>query len=172
MGKQLPCNIIKERQVYGPSCDPWHVFDPSDHRSWLTSPSIKPPEKFMYVFAKLSKISSGSTWKNTSKKAGFGTWVGKTKREQILDGKGDVIGESRYLVFETNEIDATKTGVGFYGMHEYSLSGVNEGLDFANTTVLCKITYDPSKKTPISRKSGNKVAYHVSTSGNDQNKQE
>lgn len=179
MGEQLPCNIIKFRQVYGPSSNPWHVFDPNDQHSWLVSPDIKPTEKFMFVFAKLSKLSSSCTSKNTSKKAGCGTWVGKTKRDQIRDGEGNVIGEKRYLVFEIKEIDSAVTGVGFdlskvgyYKMHEYSLSGINEGLDSADSIVICKITYDSSKNPPINLKSGTKIADHVSRSSSEAQEEE
>ena len=165
MGEPLPCNTVKDREIYGPSCSPWRVFDPDDHGSWLKSPHVKASEKFMYVFARLSKISSSSGSKNTSKRAGCGTWVGKTKRDRIKDGEGNLIGEKRYLVFVINEVDCGETGAGFYSMHEYSLSGVNEGLDSADTTVLCRVTYDSAKKATISPKPGARVAAHVSASG-------
>nr|XP_017252536.1 PREDICTED: NAC domain-containing protein 89-like [Daucus carota subsp. sativus] len=164
MGEQLPCNTVKDREIYGPSCSPWRVFDPDDHGSWLKSPHVKASEKFMYVFARLSKISSSKGSKNTSKRAGCGTWVGRTKRDMIKDGEGNLIGEKRYLVFEINEVDCGETGVGFYSMHEYSLSGVNEGLDCADTTVLCRVTYDSAKKTKVSPNSSARVAATVSTS--------
>ncbi|KAK1375706.1 hypothetical protein POM88_031899 [Heracleum sosnowskyi] len=149
----LPCDIIKIRQVYGPTCDPWHVFYPNDHRLWFTSPDIKDTEKFTFAFVTLSKLckSITSNFKNTSKRAGCGTWVGKTRRDQITDDEGNVIGERRYLVFEIRDIDSAAgvggfdlSKVGFYRMHEYSLSGLNSGFDSANTTVLCKITHDSS----------------------------
>lgn len=184
MGKQLPCNLIKFRQVYGPTSNPWHVF-PNDDQSWLFSPHLKDTEKCMFVFSKLSKLSRSTALKktgskkagcvtseNTSKKAGFGTWDGKTTRKQIRDGKGNVVGERRYLVFEINEIDSGVSGfdwrkVGLFRMHEYSLSGINAGLDSAHSIVLCKITYDSSKACPINLKPGNNKACSINLkSGN------
>ncbi|KAL1827836.1 hypothetical protein ACET3Z_006248 [Daucus carota] len=52
-------------------------------------------------------------------------------------------------------------------MHEYSLSGVNEGLGSGGTTVLCRVTYDSAKKATISPKPGARAAGHVSTSGGE-----
>ncbi|KAK1358330.1 hypothetical protein POM88_051586 [Heracleum sosnowskyi] len=48
-------------------------------------------------------------------------------------------------------------------MHEYSLSGINVGLDSADIIVLCKITYDSSKECPIDLKSGAKFAGDVTS---------
>ncbi|XP_017244081.1 NAC domain-containing protein 53-like [Daucus carota subsp. sativus] len=167
MGGKLPCNMVRDKEVYGPFCSPWSVFDPNDDKFWLRSPHVKASEKFMYVFAKLSKISSSSGSKNTSKRAGCGTWVAKTKRDQIKDGEGNVIGEKRYLVFVINEVGNEEIGDGYYSMHEYSLTGVNEGLNFKDTIVLCRITYDSAKKTTVSPKPGGRIGDHVSRSGKE-----
>ncbi|KAL8122952.1 hypothetical protein AgCh_011077 [Apium graveolens] len=190
MGNQLPCNFIKFRQVYGPSSNPWHVF-PDDDQSWFFSPHLKDTEKCMFVFSKLSKVSRSNnskkassrkagfvTSENTSKKAGCGTWDGKTTRKQIRDGEGNVVGEKRYLAFEINEIDSGLIGfdwskIGFFKMHEYSLSGINAGLDSAHSIVLCKITYDSSKACTVNLKSGNRIAGNViRTSGEAREKEE
>ena len=169
--KQFSCNLVKNREVYGPCSNPWQVFDPKDE-CWLKSPRIKPSQKYMFVFTRLSKLSSSAASKNTSKKAGCGTWVGKTSRKKIRDDKGNLIGESRYLVFEINETHSTALGVGVdldklgsYTMHEYRLSGINEPLNSAeDTVVICKITHDSSKTPTIALKSGATMANCVSGS--------
>ncbi|KAK1394896.1 hypothetical protein POM88_013952 [Heracleum sosnowskyi] len=66
---------------------------------------------------------------NYVKKAGFGTWDGQTKRYEIRDCNGDLIGEKRFLVFEINDDSDQDLGkVGYWKMHEYHLRGVNEEL--------------------------------------------
>ncbi|KAL8096298.1 hypothetical protein AgCh_037310 [Apium graveolens] len=166
--QQLPCNFIKHRQVYGPCSNPWSVFDSDD---WFRSPGLKKTEMCVFVFAKLSKLSrsKSGTWKNTSKRAGCGTWAGKGKQDEIVDCDGNVIGEKRYLVFEINDVDEAGfdvSKVGQYKMYEYSLSGLNSGLimNSGGTTVLCKIIYDHSKECQINVKSGAKLGCQVSRS--------
>ncbi|KAK1391027.1 hypothetical protein POM88_019205 [Heracleum sosnowskyi] len=60
--------LIKDKEVYGHGLNLCCVFDSND---WFRSPSLKPTEKCVYVFAKLSKLSRSNSdhWKNTSKRA-------------------------------------------------------------------------------------------------------
>ncbi|KAK1358352.1 hypothetical protein POM88_051608 [Heracleum sosnowskyi] len=176
--KQYPCNFIQFRQVYGACSNPWLIF-PKDDPSWFSSPHLKQTERCMFVFSKLSKVSISTGKKggsrkagkkgggcvgvgNTKKKAGWGTWDGQTSRKQIRDAEGNLIGEHRYLVFQLNEIESEVIGcdwreVGLYKMHEYSLSGINAGLNSDEPIVLCRITYDSSKKCKVDLKSGSGV---------------
>ncbi|KAK1398067.1 hypothetical protein POM88_007930 [Heracleum sosnowskyi] len=48
-------------------------------------------------------------------------------------------------------------------MHEYSLCGINVGLDSAHSIVLCKIAYDSSKPCTVNLKSGTKIAEIINT---------
>ncbi|KAK1367098.1 hypothetical protein POM88_042659 [Heracleum sosnowskyi] len=171
--KQLPCNLIKDKDVYGDASNPWSVFD-SNH--WFRFPGLKSTEKCVYVFARLSKLSKSNTGKNTSKTAGCGTWAGKGKQDKILDSQGRLIGEKKYLVFEINELDSVQADgmdlskIGQYKMHEFSLSGQNTALnsDAAATIVLCRITHDSSKVCTINlkSKSGTKNAQKVEGTSN------
>ncbi|KAK1378773.1 hypothetical protein POM88_025517 [Heracleum sosnowskyi] len=144
-------DFIKEKQVYGGlSCNPWQIFDPNEEaESWFVPP-FKKSEKVMYVFTNLSKIAKSSSEEtrsrvNMCKTAGRGTWVGETGKEKIMDCDGNVIGETRLLVFKNNEIDsaAGEAQFRYYKMHEYCLSGIYG----TSTLVLCKITYDSTKKS-------------------------
>ncbi|KAK1369501.1 hypothetical protein POM88_035596 [Heracleum sosnowskyi] len=152
LGQKLPCNVVEERQLYGAHANPWHVFDPENH-SWILS-EVTPGkfEKVTYVFVNLIKIATVEREKkigrdNYMKRAGCGTWYGKTSRTEIRDRfNGDVIGERRLLVFEIDEdSDQDLLKVGYWKMHEYSLRGVNENISNPRNTVLCKITYDSSR---------------------------
>ncbi|KAK1366967.1 hypothetical protein POM88_042528 [Heracleum sosnowskyi] len=179
MGIPLPCNMIKFKKVYGPSSNAWRVFDTNDCDSWFRTPGLKKTEKCMFVFVELCKLSrlNSSTSKNTSKRAGCGTWLAKGKQDSIVDCEGNVIGEKRYLVFEINNLDSVEAGfdlsrVGQFKMHEYSLSGVNAGLNSANSIVLCRITYDSSKQCPLNLKPGARTAIVVSSISEAQNKEE
>ncbi|KAK1385673.1 hypothetical protein POM88_023408 [Heracleum sosnowskyi] len=148
--QKLYCDIIKDRELYGPNCTPWDLFDVHDN-SWIVFKD-KPTEKIVYVFTTLSKLRKTDdvrSRENTCKKAGCGTWVGQNKKP-IKDGMGNLIGEKRMLVFEITEIgvEFDRSKAGYFKMHEYSLSGVNKG--FGSTAgddfVLCKITFDSAKK--------------------------
>ncbi|KAK1385677.1 hypothetical protein POM88_023412 [Heracleum sosnowskyi] len=148
--QKLYCDIIKDRELYGPKCTPWDLFDVHDN-SWIVFKD-KPTEKIVYVFTTLSKLRKTDdvrSRENTCKKAGCGTWVGQNKKP-IKDGMGNLIGEKRMLVFEITEIgvEFDRSKAGYFKMHEYSLSGVNKG--FGSTAgddfVLCKITFDSAKK--------------------------
>ncbi|KAK1354823.1 hypothetical protein POM88_048079 [Heracleum sosnowskyi] len=147
LGQNLIFDVVEEKQVYGPDCNPWKVFDVNHADSWFACPN-KRTEKVTYVFTNLSLISGNDSGVRTGKKAGCGTWGGKTGKTQILDFDGKVIGETKYLVFEVNEIvsGAGESQFSYFNMHEYCLSGVYEALDPSRNLVLCKITYDSSKK--------------------------
>ncbi|KAK1358358.1 hypothetical protein POM88_051614 [Heracleum sosnowskyi] len=156
--KQYPCNFIQFRQVYGACSNPWLIF-PKDDPSWFSSPHLKQTER------KAGCVGVG----NTKKKSGWGTWDGQTSRKQIRDAEGNLIGEHRYLVFELNEIDSEVIGcdwreLGLYRMHEYSLSGINAGLNSDEPIVLCRITYDSSKECKVDLKSGSKSVGDVTSS--------
>lgn len=89
---------------------------------------------------------------NFIKKAGCGTWDGQTKRTEIMDSNGHLIGEKRLLVFEINELVSDQddlSRVGYWKMHEYNLCGVNKDIPNPANTVLCKITLDYSKNPPV-----------------------
>ncbi|KAK1399578.1 hypothetical protein POM88_009441 [Heracleum sosnowskyi] len=155
LGRKLPTNVVEERQLYGPNADPWQVFDPENH-SWILS-EVSPGkfEKITYVFVNLTKKGAAGKKKKVSKdnyvkKAGCGTWDGQTKRYEIRDCNGVLIGEKRFLVFEINDdSDQDLSKVGYWKMHEYHLRGINEDISNPCNTVLCKITFDCSKNPPV-----------------------
>ncbi|KAK1389143.1 hypothetical protein POM88_017321 [Heracleum sosnowskyi] len=157
LGQDLIFDVVEEKQVYGPDCNPWKVFDVNHADSWFACPN-KPTEKVTYVFTNLSLISGNDSGVRTGKKAGCGTWGGKTGKTQILDFDGKVIGETKYLVFEVNEMvsGAGESQFSYFNMHEYCLSGVYEALDPSRNLVLCKITYDSSKKASFVEKPSKK----------------
>ncbi|KAK1374144.1 NAC domain-containing protein [Heracleum sosnowskyi] len=150
-GQKLPCNIVKDKMIYGPGANPWHVLDASSTQ-WISSGKF---EKTVYVFTRVTsqavlkaseKKSCGVGRKQCVKKAGCGTWRKKIGCNKMK--KGDtIIGFKRQLVFEIN--DASKLGdgigldnVGFWKMDEYCLCGND---DF----VLCRITLDTSKNAKV-----------------------
>lgn len=151
LGLDLVFDVVENKQVYGPDSNPWQVFDLDDDESWFEC-ADKETERVRLVFTKLSKIAKknkiGRSRENTSKKAGCGTWVAKSKPEQIIDSHGNVVGERRYLVFDIKDNAAAVSGsrFGSFRMHEYCLSGINERFDPSRTHVLCKIIHDSSKK--------------------------
>ncbi|KAK1369458.1 hypothetical protein POM88_035550 [Heracleum sosnowskyi] len=155
LGEKLPSNAVEERALYGPNANPWHVFDPENHPWILSEVSLGKFEKVTYVFVNLTKKAATEKKKKVSKdnyvkKAGCGTWDGQTKRCEIRDSNGDLIGEKRFLVFEINDdSDQDLSKVGYWKMHEYQLCGINEHISNPCNTVLCKITFDSSKKPQI-----------------------
>ncbi|XP_074352867.1 NAC domain-containing protein JA2L-like [Apium graveolens] len=155
LGQKLQCNFIDTVELYTPNSTPWQMFDVN---SWMDSQNNL-TERFIYVFTTLSKLRTSESSKattsrsrdNTSKKAGCGTWAGKTNCK-IRDCKGNVIGEKRLLVFEINDVGAEfeLDKAGYFKMHEFSLSGINKGLkSAAGDLVLCRITFDSSKKPSV-----------------------
>ncbi|KAK1369467.1 hypothetical protein POM88_035559 [Heracleum sosnowskyi] len=155
LGEKLPSNVVEEITLYGPNANPWHVFDPENHPWILSELSPGKFEKVTYVFVNLTKKAATEKKKKVSKdnyvkKAGCGTWDGQTKRYEIRDSNGDLIGEKRFLVFEINDdSDQDLSKVGYWKMHEYQLRGINEHISNPCNTVLCKITFDSSKKPQI-----------------------
>ncbi|KAK1369466.1 hypothetical protein POM88_035558 [Heracleum sosnowskyi] len=155
LGEKLPSNVVEEITLYGPNANPWHVFDPENHPWILSEVSPGKFEKVTYVFVNLTKKAATEKKKKVSKdnyikKAGCGTWHGQTKRYEIRDCNGDLIGERRFLVFEINDdFDQDLSKVGYWKMREYQLSGINEHISNPCNTVLCKITFDSSKKPQI-----------------------
>ncbi|KAK1366717.1 hypothetical protein POM88_042278 [Heracleum sosnowskyi] len=150
LGETLPvCNFIETVDLYTPKSTPWQLFDVD---SWMDT---NKKERLIYVFTRLSKLRNSDSNKvtsrdNTSKKAGCGTWGGQTNRK-IMDREGNVIGERRLLVFQITDVGAQYDlhKAGYFKMHEYSLCGINKGLKSAagvGDLVLCRITYDSSKK--------------------------
>ncbi|KAK1366719.1 hypothetical protein POM88_042280 [Heracleum sosnowskyi] len=97
LGETLPvCNFIETVDLYTPKSTPWQLFDVD---SWMDTNNKS--GRFIYVFTRLSKLRTSDSNKvtsrdNTSKKAGCGTWGGKTNRK-IMDREGNVIGERRLL---------------------------------------------------------------------------
>ncbi|KAK1358758.1 hypothetical protein POM88_043234 [Heracleum sosnowskyi] len=170
LGHKPFCNIIKDIQLYGPNSTPWQLFDVNDE-SWTASPDKPLSEKYLYVFTSLSKLRSSKSSKirrireNTLKEAGCGTWQGKTKKNQIKDCEGNLIGEQKMLVFEIKDTgDQFDLGKAVhFRMHEYSLAGVNKDLKSAdgNDVVLCKITVDFSKEPEYNL--GSKSSDHAPT---------
>ncbi|KAK1370348.1 hypothetical protein POM88_036441 [Heracleum sosnowskyi] len=158
LGQKLPCNIVEVRQIYGPNADPWQLFDPESH-PWILS-QVTPGkfDKITYVFVNLTKKGTAEGKKygkreNYIKKAGCGTWDGQTKRTEIRDWNGDLIGERRMLAFEINEVsDQDLSKLGHWRMHEYHLCGVNKDISNPSNTVLCKIILDSSKNPHVKLK--------------------
>ncbi|KAK1363017.1 hypothetical protein POM88_038578 [Heracleum sosnowskyi] len=149
MRQELPCHIINDDiKVYAPDSTPWLLFDLDDPHSWIDS--ITNAEKTIYVFTTLSKLATVSNTtttrirSNTSKKAGCGAWVQRTKRVPIIDRDGNVIGGKRMLNFEIHDAGFNLDKAVYFKMHEYSLWGVNERL--GSDVVLCEITFDPCKE--------------------------
>ncbi|KAK1388937.1 hypothetical protein POM88_017115 [Heracleum sosnowskyi] len=79
LGQNLIFDVVDEKQVYGPDCNPWKFFDVNDVDSWFACPN-KPTEKVTYVFMNLSLISGYNSGVRTAKKAGCGTWGGKISK--------------------------------------------------------------------------------------------
>ncbi|KAK1358763.1 hypothetical protein POM88_043237 [Heracleum sosnowskyi] len=165
--QHLSYNIMDEVDLYASDSTPWLLFDIENTDSW-------DDEKSLYVFTSLSKVSCDPNFVatksriNNNKKAGCGTWVQKTSPVPIKDCAGNVIGGRRMLVFNVSEIgdgfDDTKAV--YFKMHEYSLWGVNEGLTCdGRDVVLCKISFDVSKKSPFKLITEKSSDDHVSKSG-------
>ncbi|KAK1379790.1 hypothetical protein POM88_026534 [Heracleum sosnowskyi] len=158
LGQKLPSNVVEERQLYGPDANPWQLFDPENH-SWILS-EVSPGkfDKITYVFVNLTKKATAEKKNkgirdNYNKKAGCGTWNGKTTRTGIRDCNGDLVGERRMLAFEINDVcDEDLSKVGHWRMHEYHLCGVYKDISNPGNTVLCKITLDSSKNPPVKLK--------------------
>ncbi|KAK1397607.1 hypothetical protein POM88_007470 [Heracleum sosnowskyi] len=55
LGENLVFDVVEDKQVYGPNCNPWQIFDLNTLDSWFVAP-FKKYENVMYVFTKLSKI--------------------------------------------------------------------------------------------------------------------
>ncbi|KAK1347102.1 hypothetical protein POM88_055086 [Heracleum sosnowskyi] len=151
------CNT-QERKLYDSCANPWQVFDPESHPWILSEVSCGKFEKVAYAFVNLTKKAAPKS-NNKSKvgkeqyirTAGCGTWDGKTKRTEIRDYDGNLIGERRMLVFEIKEVSHQEdlSRVGHWRMHEYSLCGINEEIPNLFNTVLCKITLEHSKEPAI-----------------------
>lgn len=82
-GQKLPCNIVKEKAIYGPCANPWHVFDAS--LQWIISGKFKTT---VYVFTRVTKEavlkanekkSCGVGRKECVRKAGCGTWENRSQ---------------------------------------------------------------------------------------------
>ncbi|KAK1353783.1 hypothetical protein POM88_052148 [Heracleum sosnowskyi] len=137
-GDMLPCDVIKEKEIYGLNANPWVVLDDFS-TLWTISGEF---EKTAYVFARLTK-------KRTSmRKAGCGTWCGRTSRMNIMDMTGEIIGKKRLMGFEINDVTALGDGndlrkVGSWKMYEISLCGHDD--DY----VVCQIIHDTSKKAKV-----------------------
>ncbi|XP_074356523.1 NAC domain containing protein 50-like [Apium graveolens] len=149
LGEKLPIDCIKEKEIYGPRANPWEIFNDSSTQ-WITGKHEL--EKVVYIFASLTKIaankeSSGIQGnEHNVRKAGCGMWHDETGRSPIMEGK-NLIGHKRMLVFQINDInglgdEVCLNKVGYWKMHEYFLHG------FENY-VLCRITFDGSKKTKV-----------------------
>ncbi|XP_074340948.1 uncharacterized protein LOC141678505 [Apium graveolens] len=155
LGQKLPCNLVEERQLYGPDANPWQLFDTENHSWILSEVSSGKFEKITYIFVNLTKKAIAQEKKkgkreNYNKIAGCGTWHGQTKRNEIRDCNGDLIGEKRMLSFEINEVpDQDLSKLGRWRMHEYHLCGINKDITNPGNTVLCKITLDQSKNPPL-----------------------
>ncbi|KAK1389831.1 hypothetical protein POM88_018009 [Heracleum sosnowskyi] len=158
LGLKLSCDVVEERKLYDSCANPWQVFDPESHPWILSEVSCGKFEKVAYAFVNLTKKAAPKS-NNKSKvgkeqyirTAGCGTWDGKTKRTEIRDYDGNLIGERRMLVFEIKEVSHQEdlSRVGHWRMHEYSLCGINEEIPNLFNTVLCKITLEHSKEPAI-----------------------
>ncbi|KAK1358721.1 hypothetical protein POM88_043195 [Heracleum sosnowskyi] len=165
--QHLSYKIMDEVDLYASDSTPWLLFDIQNPDSW-------DDENSLYVFTCLSKVSGDPNFVatksriNNHKKAGCGTWVQKTSPVPIKDCAGNVIGGRRMLVFNVSEIgdgfDDTKAV--YFKMHEYSMWGINEGLGCdGRDVVLCKISFDVSKKSPFKLITEKSSDDHVSKSG-------
>ncbi|KAK1401254.1 hypothetical protein POM88_000859 [Heracleum sosnowskyi] len=173
LGQKLPCNKVEERQLYGPNANPWQLFDPETHPWILSEVTPGKYDKITYVFVNLTKKGTAEGKKegknkgkrdNYIKKAGCGTWDGQTKRTEIRDWNGDLIGERRMLAFEINEVtDEDLSKLGHWRMHEYHLCGINKDIRNPGNTVLCKITLDSSKNPAVKLKLHSKEPEKKST---------
>ncbi|KAK1360476.1 hypothetical protein POM88_044950 [Heracleum sosnowskyi] len=158
LGLKLSCDVVEERKLYGSCANPWQVFDPESHPWILSQVSCGKFEKIAYAFVNLTKKAAAKS-NNKSKvgkeqynrKAGCGTWDGKTKRTEIRDYDGNLIGERKMLVFEIDEVSHREdlSRVGHWRMYEYNLCGINTDIPNLSNTVLCKITLDHSKEPAI-----------------------
>ncbi|KAK1356471.1 hypothetical protein POM88_049727 [Heracleum sosnowskyi] len=158
LGLNLSCDVVEERKLYGSCANPWQVFDPESHPWILSEVSCGKFEKIAYAFVNLTKKAAAKS-NNKSKvgkeqynrTAGCGTWDGKTKRTEIRDYDGKLIGERKMLVFKIKEVSHQEdlSRVGHWRMHEYSLCGINKEIPNISNTVLCKITLDHSKEPAI-----------------------
>lgn len=165
-GQELSSNLIVEKQIYGPNCNPWDVLDNSS-TPWILSGKSK---RIAYVFTRLNnklaplevgsgfsavnkKSSSGSgVWRRRRKQyvkvAGCGSWNGVTRRVSITDNSKNVVGIRSELDFQINDVNAALRNnldfnkLGHYKLHEYVLTGCD---DYA----LCRITLDTSKAPKV-----------------------
>ncbi|KAK1401750.1 hypothetical protein POM88_001355 [Heracleum sosnowskyi] len=123
-----------------------------------------------YVFVNLTKkavknVKLKGGKHNFIRKAGCGTWDGQTKKTEIRDFNGDLIGERRILSFEINEASGLEdlSRLGYWRMQEYIFCGINKNIPNVANTVLCKIKLDYSKSPAIKLKEG--VLEGVATDG-------
>ncbi|KAK1392624.1 hypothetical protein POM88_011680 [Heracleum sosnowskyi] len=104
-------------------------------------------EKTAYVFARLTKKGASMRREHYIRKAGCGTWCGRTSRMNIMDMTGEIIGKKRLMGFEINDVTALGDGidlnkVGFWKMYEISLCGHDDYF-------VCQIIHDTSKKAKV-----------------------
>ncbi|XP_059632109.1 NAC transcription factor 47-like [Cornus florida] len=93
-GESLPEGIILDIDFYMNA--PWDIFRKEFEDQWRHTSSN---EFVIYVFTKLKKIGNK---KRVVRRAGCGTWDGKTKTHEIYNGQKQLIGFKRMLDFEAN----------------------------------------------------------------------
>ncbi|KAK1367160.1 hypothetical protein POM88_042734 [Heracleum sosnowskyi] len=132
LGLNLPCDVVKEKKLYGDGANPWQVFDPEN---WiLYEVSSGKFEKIAYAFVNLTKKATNSKSivgkENYNKKARCGNLDGQTSRTEIKDFDGKLFGERRMMSFKINEVfdEEDSSRVGHWRMHEYNLCGINRNI--------------------------------------------
>ncbi|XP_059639557.1 NAC domain-containing protein 92-like [Cornus florida] len=139
MRESLPDGVILDINLYVNA--PWDIFRKEDQ--WRHTSN---KEFVIYFFTKLKKIGNQ---KRAIRRAGCGTWVGKTKPEEIYNRQKQLIGIKKMLTFEVDvKNECSIMPRGHWIMHEYSLSGVSlNGLEEESDGdyVVCKIKRDDSK---------------------------
>ncbi|XP_038695398.1 transcription factor JUNGBRUNNEN 1-like [Tripterygium wilfordii] len=91
--------------------EPWNVFGESTERDYF------------FVFTYLKNVSHKS--KRINRKAGIGTWHGRTAPSNVIDCDGKLIAFNRYFTFDVKgsggAADASGIEHGHWTMHEFSL---------------------------------------------------
>ncbi|KAL3501844.1 hypothetical protein ACH5RR_036293 [Cinchona calisaya] len=151
---------VEDKTLYGEDAAPWQVFRDDDH--WLTFDDCgNGRKKILYAFTKLTKLSPNKV----ARIAGSGTWDGETKKTEILDFSGQIIGTKKMLSYVLNSGSALKGG---WIMHEYSLAGAFLNQITSTDYVLCRIIWEDSKNTKVKVPARKRVTAVASAAHGDQ----
>ena len=146
-------DCILEKNLYGKEegMEPWNLFSDVDSGKWGFYDEVgkNDNKRVLYIVTKLSKMSA----KKMDRKAGIGTWDGKTEGKSVMDYQNkEIVGYTRiltYLVDSGYELEAASQC--HWYMHQYSLSehSLTEIGITSTDYVLCRIIRDDSKSCSV-----------------------